>query len=830
MSCKPSKNFIYLIIASLLFTGCFPTQPMYLRDQGGVNLAYYLDQATAIEYPDVQTSRLEEVSQTQAPITVVDPEFRQFYDLSLEQCVSIALQNSKVIRGYGTPSLQGTRVSPGIDNLTTSPAGAGTFYDVAVRETEPGFIGTPGQLQPPGTLLSNTGVDANQGVEAALADFDAQFTSSLFWSNSDEPRNTVAPFDRTAFRQNQVTMQNEIAKKTAEGTLLFFRNSNVYTANNIPLASDPVLNGFQILPAWWRTSLEMEFRQPLMRGRGAFINRMPIVISRLGTDQSIANIEAQLQNMVTNIEVRYWDLQCAYRNLEAAKEGRDAALETWRIVKDQFDEKADVNIQQVSQAKEQYHFFDEQVIDAYNTLLTAESDLRYLLGIAQSDCQIIRPTDEPVLAPLEFDWCASLDEALLYRPELRQQMVEIKKKELAVHYAKNSLLPVVNVTGLYRWLGLGDKLASYEDGIPNFPAEGSGALNELWEGSYQEFQLGLDYRVPVGLRRELSNVINAEVKLARERARLEDMELDVTRELTATVRALAANRRIMQSSFNRWAATSVEENHFKELANEGVETLDVALDAQRRRAQAEVAFYTALCEYNKVIALMHRRKGTILAYNGIAFGEGPWPGKAYQDASELARKRSASREVNYGWTRPGVVSQGTISPPLNSGTSEMSYEGNYLEEIYPGDGEVISTPYYQTEEPFWGGDQSIPNNTPEMIMEEGEIIMPNEIWDFGSQVTRDDQVQTASYSASDSSKSARRELLSTWTNGTPDSRTAPQAIRPARDSLTAPVPQAGTQPKASVQNVDWAKFGLSQPNLNDGNVDARIKTGETGGN
>ena len=65
--------------------------------------------------------------------------------------------------------------------------------------------------------------------------------------------------------------------------------------------------------------------------------------------------------------------------------------------------------------------------------------------------------------------------------------------------------------------------------------------------------------------------------------------------------------------------------------------------------------------------MVHRRKGTILAYNGIEFSEGPWAGKAYSDASELARRRAASREVNYGWTRPGVISQGPIGASM-SGT------------------------------------------------------------------------------------------------------------------------------------------------------------------
>ena len=113
MSCRPHKLILFFLVVTVGFSGCYPTQPMYLRDNG--NLSYYLEQATQIDYPDVQAARLDEVARTRPPITVENPDFDSFYDLTLEECVGIALQNSKIIRGFGTPNLQGSRISPGID-------------------------------------------------------------------------------------------------------------------------------------------------------------------------------------------------------------------------------------------------------------------------------------------------------------------------------------------------------------------------------------------------------------------------------------------------------------------------------------------------------------------------------------------------------------------------------------------------------------------------------------------------------------------------------------------------------------------------------------------
>jgi len=875
MSWKPTK-FLIVKIATLTAVGCTPTAPKYLNDSG--DLSYYLEQATAIEYPDVQTASLDEVTQANRPMTVIDPDFQSFFDLTLEECVSMTLQNSKVLRGYGTPTLQGTRVSPGVDGLANGPAAAGTVYNVAIRESEPGFIGTPGQISSPAQTLTNTALDVNQGVESALADFDAQYTSSAFWATNDEPRNvnplTGNQFDQNVFQQDTVTWQNEIAKKTANGTQIFFRNINSWTENNVPLNSDPPPNtGFQNLDSFYRTSLEVELRQPLLRGRGAFIQRMPIVISRIGTDQELANLEAQLQNMVTNVEIRYWDLYCAYRNFDAAKVGRDAALKTWRIVYDQYNEGADVNIQQVAQASEQYHFFDSQVIDAYNNLLNAETALRWLLGIATTDGRVIRPIDEPVLAPIEFDWCSTLSEALTYRPELRQERWEVKKRELALAYSKNALLPELNVTGLYRWLGLGNFYGTSNDDAQNFADPTSGALNGLFGGEFQEFQLGIDYRTPIGFRRELANVRNAQLKLAREIARIEDMELDVTREVSETIRALDANRRIMQAAFNRWKDTKVEEEHFEEITKLGLETLDVALDAQRRGSQAAVAFYTALCEYNKVLSLVHRRKGTTLAYNNVAFAEGQWSGKAYSDAQAHARRRSASTPLNYGWTRPQVISSGQNWPAAGAGFEgavPTSVTGTTFDTQSVNQQQFIQNGYDNINNlnSYGGyGDSGIPLGTDELIIQspidetfsapaapyyEGQIIeqpysspintpverLPTPRIPSSGSSSRNElpnQVQQASYEqpVSGSSRSGRRtatvarsSVPKRDSNARPAKRLPPKTIKAMPQTQPAVTTQTQSQPQAvKSRGINWESFGLTSPGSGPTQTEATIKTG-----
>ena len=89
-------------------------------------------------------------------------------------------------------------------------------------------------------------------------------------------------------------------------------------------------------------------------------------------------------------------------------------------------------------------------------------------------------------------------------------------------------------------------------------------------------------------------------------------------------------------------------------------TLDQLLEAQRRRADAQTSYFRTLLDYQRAIIMVHYRKGTFLDYNNVYLQEGPWPAKAKFDAHRLARQRDASMYINYGFTRPSVMSAGPV--------------------------------------------------------------------------------------------------------------------------------------------------------------------------
>jgi outer membrane protein TolC len=643
---------------TLVASGCAPRQPFYFFEDG--DLSHYVGSIQKLEYPDSDQPPLDEAAGAVEPLTLSNPSFDNVWELSLEEAIRTSLENGKVLRNLGGrfASFGGPRPQTGEPavSLLTSPQQTPTIYDPAITETEP-----------------------FRGVEAALALFDAQLTSSLTWERQNRPQN-VNPTGALIFQQkllgDQGNWTSGIQKRTATGATWGFANSTIYDNNNSPIRE---------IPATWTTNYDFSFNQPLLQGAGVTYNRIAgpdpfdnlfgrplfrgVLLARINADISLADFEAGVRNLISDTEQSYWELYFAYRNLEARKAGRDSSLEAWRKVHALYVEQSrGGEADKEAQAREQYFFFRSEVEQALTDVYRCENRLRYMMGISASDGRLIRPADEPTTARISFDWQQSLVEALSRSAELRKQKWVIKQRELELVAAKNLILPRLDMVGRWRFLGMGEQLINQNynpynaDGGANpDPLVGTDAYSTLFSGQFQEWQAGAQFQMPLGFRRELATVRHFQLQLARERARLQDEELEASHALVEAVRNVDTNFALAQTNFNRRVAAERQVEAVQAAYDANTVTLDQLLDAQRRRAEAESSYYRSLVDYNRSISQLHFRKGSLLEYNGVFLAEGPWPGKAYFDAHRRARQRDASLYLDYGHSRPGVFSRGAVS-------------------------------------------------------------------------------------------------------------------------------------------------------------------------
>ena len=666
--------FIQIGITILMAAGCTPTQPFFYNETP--DLQYYLNAATSIEYPDVDVESLAETTEAVRPLTIGNHDY-QFWDLSLEQCVSIALNNAKFfVTTSGNAEFRQNIAA----QFTSGTADQfGSIYDVAVGQSTTQSIpltidGNGNRVLPRGVLRANQ----IGGVEDALAEFDAQASGFLNFATTDRPQNvgaqnTINPQITTA---TNITQQSAISKRMGTGGVATFRQQILYSRNNTPI------NGFgRAVPSDFTAIVEAQVQHPLMRNRGTLVNRIPVVLASLNEDISIADFEIQVRNLVRDVENAYWDLYIAYRNVATTIIGRNSAVATAQFARLNLENGTGTR-QELAQAQEQYYQFRgllESALAGSNIgnerfgVYGRERALRELLGLAATDRRLVRPIDEPSLARVEFDWHEGVAQMLYLSPEIRRNKTRIKQNELELISAKNQVLPDVNLSLLYRWVGVGDTLGPPSGSGGAFPDVGSSALDGLTGGNFQEGAIRLEITPPaIGMRRELTRIRNAQIRLSRERAFLQEQERLLVSQLSDAVAKVSTHYQLVQTNAQRWQAAEQEvEARLAEFKG-GRSPVNVVLQSQQRRAQAQIDYYRALAEYNKSINYVDYLKGTMLANSNITLAEGPWNDKAYCDALERARERSAGKLLQYGVTRPAVVRTG----PLRDADAAMEIIGS----------------------------------------------------------------------------------------------------------------------------------------------------------
>lgn len=544
------------------------------------------------------------------PLTVRDLETVEYCDIRLEESLRFALANSKVMRSIGAAVLR-------------NPEGVRTRYLTAAQYTDPRF-----------------------GPEAALAAFDAEFATRMFFENNDRViNNRFFGGGTTEFQQDLNTYQTEIRKRSATGTLFALRNNTLYDANNAPA---------NVFRSAWDTNVEAEVRQPLLQGAGVEFNRIAgpdavpgvyngVVIARMNNEISQAEFELALRDFVSDVSNAYWELYFAYRDLDARKKARDQAYEVWQRYQARFEagggSGAGTATDRVALAREQYFRFQREVEEALSGrplpatqsepgagalrgnggVLVAERRLRLLMGWPINDRRLLRPSTDPQEAEILYDWQAIVAEATHRRTELHRQRLIVQRRNRELAAAKNFLNPRLDAIARYRFRGFGNDLLGYDD-----DARFANAVGNLTEGDFQEWQVGVEFSVPLGRRKGHAAVQNAEVLLARERGILHEQQRRIVHDLSNAIAEKDRAYQAVVTNLDRLTAANVLLESLLVLDRESAGgtdalsiNLDRLLDAQRRVAESESEFYRSLAAYEVAIKNVNFEKGSLFDYHEI---------------------------------------------------------------------------------------------------------------------------------------------------------------------------------------------------------------------
>ncbi|MDG2223298.1 MAG: TolC family protein, partial [Rubripirellula sp.] len=535
--------------------------------------------------------------------------------------------------------------------------------------------------------------------EAALAAFDAQYTNQLFWNSVDSPNNAGVfgiPIVSTGKLAN---FNGELSKTTATGAVFSLRHVVNYDQTNQFAGG----RRFSSVFSGW---LEAEWRQPLLQGAGTTFNRIAgptrvpgqyngVLIARLNEDTSLADFEANVIALVSDVEKAYWDLVTAYRVLDTQIKGREAALQTFQYQQVRL-EVGSGRSDEEAQARSQYYQFQAQVETALGGpvgLYQSEQRLRYLIGYPATDGRLIRPSTEPTDIKVIYEWDSALGQSLERRVEVRRQRMAVQRRELELTAARMNFKPRLDMVMSYRWRGLGDNLIG--SSTNNF----DNLYGDIFGGDYQEGRAGFELNFPVGFRSAATALSHAKLSLQRERAVLAETELRVSHDLSDAARQVEITYQLLETNYNRVEADLRQVEVLQRRYRDGSDNINFLLQAQRQAVTSTTEFYRSLSAYNLALRDLHRQKGSLLAYNNVQMAEGPWAAGAQRDAYEVGRFLHP-RPFPEKTQAPMSLTAGPFDPSAPQSTTANVVSGSSDEEFTAP---VMPTADPAADKPLTGG-------------------------------------------------------------------------------------------------------------------------------
>lgn len=534
--------------------------------------------------------------------------------VTLGEVLRIAMENSQVLRDLGGRVIQ-------------APGSIATVYDSDLRTLHPRF-----------------------GVAAALSEFDTQLATNLFWNNADIAANNINSFPNGNVDTGLVEPRVELRKRSLTGGRVFGRVRTQHEDTNSLNAR---------FHSFWNADVEVGFRQPLLRGRGAEYNLIAgatdnqdlllgngVWIAQVDSDITALEFEAALADFVSQVESAYWELGFAYQAFIARDNARRVAHEQLSQVLDR--QQAGLRggeAENEAAAREQVFIFEAAYLDsltgsaAVPGLQVAERRLRRLVGLPPRDGLMLRPLDHPPKAKFVFDDATVVAEATATRPELKQQRLRIERRRMQLVSARNFRLPQLDVVGNYRVQGYGDDLVGH--GRAQFDS----ALGTLSRFSYGEYQVGLEFVMPLGFRQARSGVAHAELQLARESAILIEQERHVADEVIGSLEELSRAQAVAEAQRRRLQATDQTLLAIDDALSANRTTLDVRLAAERRRVEANIAYARALADHAIALKNIEWKRGALPPNAGIHIAG---PESPVQMPVELNAPQTARRPPTIG--------------------------------------------------------------------------------------------------------------------------------------------------------------------------------------
>jgi outer membrane protein TolC len=385
---------------------------------------------------------------------------------------------------------------------------------------------------------------------------------------------------------------------------------------------------FQTINPRFGSTMTFEFTQPLLKNLGFKISRREIIVARNNREISENQFQQTLLDTIYSVETSYWLLKYSIENLKVQRQ----SLQLARDLLEENQRKIEVGTMppiEIYTAQSEVATREADILAAEASVRNNEDRLKTIINLfAFEDGKIIEiiPIDSPILEKKEITLEEALFTAMENRPDLKVLRTNVKTKEFDAKYAKNQLLPELNVRASYWTPGVSGTRILYLNDDPftrvvvgTIPGGATEALKEAMRFDYDNWSVGLTLNIPLNTILSRAEYAQAKISLEQALLNLKDQEQQVFLEITTAVRAVETNyQRVQAYTAARELATKkleAEEEKFRV----GKSTNFFLLQYQRDAADAQSAELKATVDYILSVANLDRVTGITFKTKNIKF-------------------------------------------------------------------------------------------------------------------------------------------------------------------------------------------------------------------
>lgn len=409
--------------------------------------------------------------------------------------------------------------------------------------------------------------------------------------------------------------------------------------------------------ALYSSSLGVTYSQPLLRNFKIDNTRRQIKIQRRRISQSDADFRRQTIEIISQVQLAYWDLVFSLRDQQNRLANVNLAKENLRRIEAQITAGSAAPLGRYEVETELANR-ETELITATEQVETAENRLKQLILREPSNSEWASqfvPTDSPVISSDAVDLRLAISDATENRPELRRLKLESEINKIDIDYFKNQTKPQIDLNNTFSLGGLSSvgntvngnsfPLFSGNDeilrrnlnillvrgGLPEIenplipigttPSFLVGGFNRsflnLFRSDSPSFSTGVTISFPFRNKTAKADLAGARFQEERIGAQTRSQEQLVVAEVRNAVQAVeSARQRIFTARRARENAEKQLEGERK-LFDAGRSTAFILFQRENTLTNARNSEIRAETDYNKSLADLQRATSTTFTANGV---------------------------------------------------------------------------------------------------------------------------------------------------------------------------------------------------------------------